>query len=222
VDLPIEVDVYCSGERCGRSTNIVLDPAKDEVTHLVVKENVFPHIERLVPLEKVAETTPDRIRLKCTSNEFHRLESFLEADFLRTDDVDMMSSSEVPYTRPYWVLPHASVYQDYIALDHENIPLQDVAIHRGEVVYATDGKAGKVDEFVVNPESGHITHLVLRCGHLWDQRDITVPVENVDRMEEDGIYLKLDMESLRMFPSVRVRHKWLWPFQDNHQSTFPS
>jgi sporulation protein YlmC with PRC-barrel domain len=209
MDLPIEVDVYCSSERCGRATYIVLDPVKDEVTHLVVKENVFPHIERLVPLEAIAETTPEKIQLKCTSNELHGMDAFLETDFLRSDEIDMMSTNEVPYSRPYFVWPNASLDQNYFSINHENIPLQDVAIHRGEVVYAVDGKAGKVDEVVVDPGSGHITHFVLRSGHLWDQKDVTIPIGNIDRIGESGIYLKLDLESVSMFPTVSVRHKLL-------------
>jgi len=43
-------------------------------------------------------------------------------------------------------------------------------VRRGTRVEATDGHVGHVDEFVVNPENGHITHSVMREGHLWGKK----------------------------------------------------
>jgi hypothetical protein len=37
--------------------------------------------------------------------------------------------------------------------------------------------------FVVDPKTGHITHLVLREGHLWGQRDVAIPVNAIERIE---------------------------------------
>ena len=32
-----------------------------------------------------------------------------------------------------------------------------------------------VDELLVDPENEHITHLVMREGHLWGQKDVVYP-----------------------------------------------
>lgn len=58
---------------------------------------------------------------------------------------------------------------------------------------------------LVDPESEHITHLVVREGHLWGQRDVTIPISKVDRMEGNAIYLKLDKESVEALPTILVR-----------------
>lgn len=37
-----------------------------------------------------------------------------------------------------------------------------------------------------------ITHLVLRESHLWGQKDVTIPVSEIDRMEDNVVYHKLN------------------------------
>jgi sporulation protein YlmC with PRC-barrel domain len=209
MDLPIDVDVFCSNGRCGRSTSIVLNPVKDEVTHLVVREKHFPHIERLVPIGSIAGTTPEGIHLKCAQNELHNMDAFLETEFIRSDEVDMMLSNEDIYPRPYFVWPYVIPDQEPIGIEQENIPLEEIAVHRGEEVYATDGRVGKVDELLIEPESGRITHLVLRSGHLWEQKEVTIPVANIAQLGESRIVLKLDTDGIRMLPTISVRRKWL-------------
>ena len=34
-----------------------------------------------------------------------------------------------------------------------------------------------MDEFLADPASRQITHLVLREGHLWSQKDVVVPTQ---------------------------------------------
>ncbi len=53
-----------------------------------------------------------------------------------------------------------------ISVEYERIPPGELAVRRGARVETTDGHAGRVDEFLVNPADGYITHLVLREGHL--------------------------------------------------------
>jgi hypothetical protein len=64
---------------------------------------------------------------------------------------------------------------------------------------------GRVDEFLVNPENEHITHLVMREGHLWGQKDVTVPVSAIDHFDEDTVYLKLNKQEIEALPTIAVR-----------------
>jgi sporulation protein YlmC with PRC-barrel domain len=67
---------------------------------------------------------------------------------------------------------------------------------------------GKVDEFLVDLSDGHITHLVLREGHLWGQKDVTIPVSEIQRIEEDTVYLKLDKHSIEKLPGIPVKRRY--------------
>jgi hypothetical protein len=94
---------------------------------------------------------------------------------------------------------------DYIPVDEEQIPPGELAVYRGAQVEATDGKAGMLGEFLVNPLNGHISHLILMEGHLWGKKEVTIPVSAIDRIEEDTIYLKLDKKAVESLPTESVR-----------------
>ena len=90
-------------------------------------------------------------------------------------------------------------------MDVEQVPSDELAVHRGSHVEATDGRVGSVDAFIVNPTNSHISHLVLREGHLWNTQDVTIPVSEIDHIESDTVYLKLDMHGVHTLPAVPVQ-----------------
>jgi sporulation protein YlmC with PRC-barrel domain len=192
MDIPINVDVRCADGTCGRSTYIVIDPATWQVTHVVVREQRFPHTEYLVPVDWVVEATPSSIRLRCTAHQLVEAEPFMETEYVPIE-MPPYAGSETLW--PYRLLP----------LQHEQIPLGELALQPGAGVEATDGRVGRVDELLVEPITGQITHLVLREGHLWGQKNVTIPVAQIDRIEEDTVYLKLDKQALAKLPAIPVR-----------------
>jgi sporulation protein YlmC with PRC-barrel domain len=191
MDIPVDADVQCVDGPCGQSTDIVINPTVKQVTHLVVKEEHVPHAERLVSLDWVTETTPTLIRLRCTSDELAGMDKFIEREYVMA----------WPYALSHMSEPMA------ITLEHKHVPQGEMTIHRGARVHATDGHVGQVDEFLIDPTDEHITHLVLREGHLWGQKDVTIPVSQIDRIEENTVYLKLDKRHIEALPAVPVRRK---------------
>jgi sporulation protein YlmC with PRC-barrel domain len=192
MDIPINADVQCVDGLCGRSTYVILKPATRQVTHLVVREHRFPHTEHLVPVDWIVETTPARIRLRCTAQEVLETEPFIEAEYV---PVDIPSYSA-----------GASLWPYRVAL-LEQVPPGELAIQPRARVQATDGRVGHVDEFLVEPATGRITHLVVREGHLWGQKDVTIPVVQIDRIEEDTVYLKLDKHAVGALSAIPVRRR---------------
>jgi sporulation protein YlmC with PRC-barrel domain len=196
MDIPINADVQCANGPCGRSTYVILKPTTRQVTHLVVQEQHFPYTERLVPTDWVVETTPSIIRLRCTAKELAEMEPFIETEYIPVD-IPPYGVSEALW--PYRMAP----------LEHEQIPPGELALQRGAQVEATDGRVGRVDELLVEPTTGRITHLVLREGHLWGQKDVTIPAAQIDRIEEDTVYLKLDKQDVGALPTTPARRRWL-------------
>jgi len=197
MDIPINVNVFCSDDRGGVSTYVILNPTTEQVTHLVVKEKEFPHIERLVSIDLVLESAPDKIQLRCTKHQLAEMEQFIETEFVRR---------ETPlYVGPFMWWPYAIPETEMVPVTHEHIPAGELAVHRGARVEANDGHAGRVDEFLINPTDEHITHLVLREGHLWGQKDVTVPISAIDHIEEDTVYLNLSKHSIEALPTIPIR-----------------
>ena len=90
-------------------------------------------------------------------------------------------------------------------ISEEHIPEGEKEIHRGMYVQATDGKIGQVDELMVEPESWRITHVVLRHGHLWGKKEVTLPLSDIDHVTEDEVYLKIDKATVESRPSIPVK-----------------
>jgi uncharacterized protein YrrD len=200
MDLPVNVKVYCTDGLCGRSTHIVFKPSSDEVTHVVVETQQSPHTQVLVPVSRVTETTPDSINLRYSRDELAKLQSFIETEFVQVD--------VSPYVGlPYYIEPYPFAYSQRVGVAHEAIPTGELAIRRGARVEATDGHVGHVDEFLIDPKNDAITHLVLREGHLWGQKDVTIPITQIDHIEEDTVYLKLDKASIEALPTVAAHRR---------------
>jgi sporulation protein YlmC with PRC-barrel domain len=201
MDIPLNAQVRCVDGECGRSTYVIINPVSRQVTHLVVRERGLATHERLVPIEWVTEATPELVRLRCTSEELNNLEPFVETRYLREPIPDYERVAGTYYVHPYRVPEVVST----VAVRERHIPRGELAVHRGARVEAIDGHVGQVDEFLVDPQDSHITHLILREGHLWGQQDVTIPVSEIDRVEEDTVYLKLDKQSIESLPSIPVR-----------------
>ena len=68
----------------GKVSRVIIDPATETVTHLVIGPKHRLGVGRLVPLDLV-DTTASDIRLRCTVEEFDRLEPAQEMELV--DDV---------------------------------------------------------------------------------------------------------------------------------------
>lgn len=205
MEIPINAKVFCDEEVCGRSTFIVLDPVKEEVTHFVVEETTLPNIERLVPIELIERSSHDEIHLRCPRDEYERMESFIETDFFKSDEIEYSVPFEYSYAVPYLIWPFVELPNGVTIVKTEHIPPAELAVRRGAIVEATDGQVGEVDEFVVEPSSGDITHLVLRKGLLWAAKDITIPVSQIDHIDENVVYLKIDKASVAVLPAIPIK-----------------
>jgi hypothetical protein len=94
-----------------------------------------------------------------------------------------------------------------LTVKREHIPVGEVVVRHGAQVKASDGAVGQVDAFLVDPKTRRITHLVLRKGHLWGQKDVMVPVSEIRTAREDAILLKLDKRAVDSLPAVPVRRR---------------
>jgi sporulation protein YlmC with PRC-barrel domain len=203
MDIPLNVHVHCSDGRCGRSTRVVLNPATEQLTHIVVRERGHSRIERMVPIELVANTAAEVIVLRCTKEEFLSLSSFHSTDFIYTEIPQYATDPKLTAIWPY-VVPVKRIIDDTI----ERIPPGELAVRRGAKVLALDGQVGRVDEFIVGPKSGNITHLCLREGHLWGQVEICVPVSFIDHIEGNIVHLNVDKKTIESMPAVPVNRLW--------------
>jgi sporulation protein YlmC with PRC-barrel domain len=203
MDIPVNVEVYCTDGLAGRSTYVIVNPLSRKVTHLVVKETGAPHTEHLVPVNLVTETTHDLVRLGCIRDQLKNMEPFIETEYIREGIPDYERYEDSYMVWPYQV-PEVT---RSVPVRHKRVPHGELAVRRGARVRASDGRIGRIDEFLVDPEDGHITHLILREGHLWGEKDVTIPISEIERIEENMVYLKLNKRDIGKLPAIPIRRR---------------
>jgi sporulation protein YlmC with PRC-barrel domain len=203
IDLPMNAEVYCSDGIAGRSTYTIGNPVNHRITHLVVKSYRPPFREYLVPVDQVEETTDDRIKLKGTREDLKKMDPFVVEDSLRTELPAYEAFANTP------AIPEVTtqVVTTYIPVQRQNIPQDEVALRRGARVEATDGYVGQVDELLIDSKDMRVTHLVLLVRHIFEGREITIPVSQIDHIDQGTIYLKLDRQSVRELPTTPIQ-RW--------------
>jgi sporulation protein YlmC with PRC-barrel domain len=213
MEVPLQAQVECTDGVYGRSVYVLINPVSEQVTHLVVRETSSPHSEYIVPVELISETIADTIQLHCSKAELEKMKSFIKTEFVEEKMYDWhfgydggMYTLGSYYYMPY-VIPDATVK---VPVERQQIPPGELAVRRGTRVEATDGDVGHVDEFVVNPENQHITHLVMREGHLWGQKDVIIPVSAMGDTHDDTVFLKLDKHQIESLPTFPVHRRWSW------------
>jgi hypothetical protein len=211
MEIPLQAQVECTDGICGRSIYVLIDPLIEQVTHLVVKENSPPNTEYVVPVDVISATIADTIRLSCNKAELGQMKPFVKTEFVESKvpvrNVEFaggMYRMGSYYFIPY-VAPETTIQ---VPVDHLQIPPGELAVRRGTRVEATDGFVGKVDEFVVNSKTGHITYLVMREGHLWGQKDVIIPISAMDDNGDDTLFLNIDKHQIESLPTFPVHRLW--------------
>jgi len=197
----------------GELANLVIDPTRRRVTHLVVQprdqEVIGP---RLVPVE-LAETGEARpeITLHCTVEDVSKLETVRKSAFLclsgfPVDDPDWDVGVSDVLAMPYYGAGEPDALSDAEVV-YDRIPKGEVEVRRSSSVISTDGHhLGDVEAFILDEEE-QVTHIVLERGHLWGQRDVTIPIGAVTKVETDVVTVGLSKDEVGALPTVRVR-RW--------------
>jgi len=210
MEIPLNAQVECTDGICGRSEFVLINPVIDQLTHLVVKEDTSPGIEYIVPVDFVTETIADTIRLRCSKAELEKMDPFTKTRVIGERVLDRNFGYQGGMDRMgYYYLPYITAEStEYESVEYQQIPPGELAVRRGTRIEATDGYVGRVDEFVVKPENGHITHMVMREGHLWGEKDVIIPLSAMGDTHEDTVFLKLDKHQIESLPTFPVHRRW--------------
>lgn len=181
--------VSCVDGFCGEVSRIIIDPATDVVTHLVIEPKHRPGLGRLVPLDLV-DATAGEIGLRCSLTEFGGLEAAEETELV---DYGSEAMGVGGMNAPMGISPPVQAYVEDI------VPLGEAEVSRDEHVHALDGPIGRVRGFLVDPGDHRLTHVLLQEGHLWGRKEVAIPVDAVTGVK-DGIRLNLTKKQVADLP----------------------
>ena len=211
MEIPLQAKVECTDGVCGHSVYVLINPVAEKVTHLVVIEDSSPYTEYIVPVEAVSATIVDTIQLRCSKAELEKMDRFVQTEFVE----EKVPSGNFVYGEgmygmgSYYYLPYVtSDGKAYEAVKTQQIPPGELDVNRGTRVEAKDGYVGEVDEFVVNPKNGLITHLVIREGHPWGKKDVIIPLSAMGKTHDGTMFLKLNKHQIESLPTFPVHRRW--------------
>ena len=208
-EISLDAIVVCVDGECGKLSHIILERNSQKVTHVVVAvSNFLESHKHLVSIDFIVRTTADLVALNCTKKELSAMPPFTEMHFLNPitgqyEALKDFSDEAIASRSSYLVWSDQSMIADTsadvfsIPIEEELIPAGEIAIHRGASVEATDGHIGRIEEFLVDPNDQHLTHLVLEKGHLWHKKDLTLPMSAIAKMDEEHIYLNVDKDTVK-------------------------
>jgi sporulation protein YlmC with PRC-barrel domain len=200
----------------GKVTRVVVDPIAKVVTHLIVEPSHVLDISRLVPLSLVDSATTEEVKLNCTLAAFGQLDPAEETHFLPGQPGNPLYTEGQSLSWPYYSLAVESggfgpggigAGGFPVPLTYDKLPLGEVAVRRGDRVHATDGEIGRVQGLVIDASDHHVTHVLLQEGHLWDRKEVAIPVSAVTKVDEDGIQLKITKQNVQDLPPVDIDHR---------------
>jgi sporulation protein YlmC with PRC-barrel domain len=213
MELRLEEHVQTTDGMSGTLADLVIDPAKRSVTHVVVRAGEPDPAARLVPLQLVTGggAPGEAVSLSCTADELARLESVQGYAYLPVDerpapdsqwdvgveDVVMMPSYQGADLGVYTAEIDANV-----GVTYDRVPKGEVEIRRSSVVASSDGRElGSVHAVVV--DDGLITQVVVEHGHLWRKHTASVPIASVATLETNAIGLALTKDEFEKLPSQK-------------------
>jgi hypothetical protein len=207
----------CSDGACGELRRLVIDPATEQVTHLVIQPEHQREAARLVPSDLV-DTTSGQIRLRCTLAEFDRLDQAEERDQAEGLDgvgdggllgdglvYDATGEAFSPGGQGGGLIDVGHLPSHHRTIIQDVVPLGETQVRPGDRVHAVDGEIGRVRGFLADPGNDQVTHVLLESGHLWGHKEIAIPVSAVTEIDA-GVRLNITKQQVENLPAVGIEH----------------
>ncbi len=208
-ELPLIFDigaaVICTDRRCGRLIRVVMDPATERVTALIVERGGLQKASWVLPVANVQATSEGTVQIGISSDEFGRFRSYKEIEF-RVPSVGWNNGRYGPDDVRYWMSPYEGIGGQSVVPSrkhrlHEGVPFDFQVIGNGTKVRDVEGNAGEVDHVLVDCEGGYITHIVIRHGLI--NGYTIVPVSMIAGVDDQGVVLNVQRAELRALPKYR-------------------
>lgn len=199
------------GQQLGTLVRVVLNPENNLVTHIVVQKESLLHSEdKVIPIEMVAETGPDRVLLNREKKDLESLPPFEEKHLVNSgagldSPVTPINTQAPMYGYSQLGTTLGPVSQGRYTTDvDQNIPDGSVALKEGAQVVTVDGKhVGKLERVVADEAGEHATFLLVKTGMLTKEKKL-VPMDWVLSVFEDEVYLQVDEDAIKALKDAHV------------------
>lgn len=192
----------------GELGDIVVDPQKQTVTHLVVEPHHKHYQARLVPIELVSETD-DGLLVDLDLVQLRKLDAVSFFDYIQLGEPIQVADNWDVGTEDLISLPYINVGETmYVAqapagVTYDRIPKGECEIRRQSDVVASDGHTvGQVHGFLADDD--HLSAIAVRCGLPGFRYDVLVPFDSVAKVRSDCIDLTIEHEAFASLPRTEA------------------
>lgn len=204
-EIRIGSDVYCRDALCGRVEKVVFNPRQRRVTHIIVGRGLLAHQDRVVPIEQVEHAGDDGVWLSITSEELEAGRSYDPAEFIAAHGpIPGIGHERLLLALPLWsgLRRHRREPGGTVGMVPGRPADAQPTVVAGTPLYGRDGPIGHVAAVLVHPDSGEVTHLVVRAGGLLG-RDVIVPVDWATEITPERISLDVERRQIEELPEYR-------------------
>jgi uncharacterized protein YrrD len=203
-----------NGDEVGRINRFVLDPATNELTHIVVQKGWLLPEDKVVPIAMISTATEDQVVLNQRIEDLDQLPPFEETHYIELNNEDLTPTA--PSTSRfapayYWYPPSGYLgypafgpgYYGWPVETTRNIPADTVPLKEGANVMTSDGEhVGDVERLFVDSESNKVTHVLISEGLLFKERKL-IPAHWLRSVEEDKVFLAVPSTLLERLPAYQ-------------------
>lgn len=148
--------VYCKNGKCGKLSQVVVNPAGWRVTHIVVEEGFLERRSRVFPISVVQQTTTGDIFLSLTEDELSAYPEYQEGlGFIELPENTAGTQAENGFNG------NSAARSSGVVVERvqQGFSPELILIERGTPVEYLEDAFGSLDCFLVRPEDGHISGL---------------------------------------------------------------
>ena len=202
------------GVDIGTVQRAIVDPTTNQVTQFVISTGGLFGRDVLLPRAEIERATPegDAVRVGLTRAEIERLPEFLPERYAPPPpDWTMLPTPGLAFPGGYlWPIDYQPAPVERRVPPREAARQPDeVSISTGAVVFARNGEdLGGVEDVRFDERTGRLLGVVLRVGGILETlfgggTTIEVPPRQIDHVEPNAVFLKVDRDALRREPSTQ-------------------
>jgi len=203
------------GEKVAELYQIVIDPASDQITHLVAKKGFLFPSDKVIPISLVMSSSEDQIKLYDFDGDFDDLDEFVEVEFVKSERErkNSLLDSEGTTVPPLLAYPPAGHGFGYVPVINypeqpetemvKNIPDETVDIPKNARVLGLNGEhVGNVEEVMVDPTSDQISHFVISKGLFFTEEKL-IPASWVRGYDSNKLKLVVNEKIIENLPEYQ-------------------
>jgi len=208
--------VNADDEKVAELYQLVIDPATDEITHLVGKKGFLFPKDKVIPISLVMASSEDKIKLYDFEGSYEDLDDFVEVAYVKAEEQRKQSmldpqGSRIPPLLAYppaghpgfGFVPVINYPQQPKTEMVKNIPEEAEDIPESAKVLGLNGEhVGNIQEVIINPTSDQITHFVISKGLFFTEEKL-IPVSWVKGYDSNQLKLVVDETLIESLPQYQ-------------------